>query len=185
MRISLLSVCLLAIASAASGQHISFGAIGGANLASDFRSFDTGKSYILGSTVELSLPFHLSVEVDGLYRPLQNPSIVSLIHGPIQIKSTSGTIATGEFPILAKYRFPFPVLKPFAAVGPSFRTSVNLYGVSSSTKGFTLGGGVEAHLLLFRITPQIRYTRWGSDQPGSPSLTNQNEAQLLVSFSFR
>ena len=58
------------------------------------------------------------------------------------------------------------------------------------TAGFTLGGGVELHLLLLKITPEIRYTRWGNQQfnglfPAGGSLTsNQNQAEFLVGFTF-
>src|SRR5258708_39202810 len=41
-------------------------AIDGAGL----RFCSTSKDYIVGPMMELGLPFHLSVEIDGLYRPL-------------------------------------------------------------------------------------------------------------------
>jgi hypothetical protein len=59
-----------------------------------------------------------------------------------------------------------------------------------------MGGGVEIHLLLVRISPEIRYTRWGTQQfngifPAgvasgiAGSLTsNQNQAEFLVGFTF-
>jgi len=53
-----------------------------------------------------------------------------------------------------------------------------------------MGGGVEIHLLVLRITPDIRYTRWGNQQfsgilpPGEASgiteslRSSQNQAEF-------
>jgi hypothetical protein len=202
--------------SCAFGQHLSFGIIGGAGLTNDFdseviglfplpqgglvsvptRFSSTSKDYIVGPMVELGLPSHLSLEMDGLYRPLNFTSAAVEPNGSLNSVSPA-TVVTWEFPVLAKYRLPLQVLKPFVDVGPSFRTSGNLNGASPSNHGFTLGGGVEFHVSTLRISPGVRYTRWAADEvrcfavPRSKCsldiqqpLTIRNQAEFLVGFSF-
>jgi hypothetical protein len=198
------------------GQHLSFGAIGGASLTDDFhneiigifpspqgglvsvptRFYSTSKDYIVGPMVELGLPLHLSVEIDGLYRPLNFTSAAVNPDGSLNSVAPN-TVVTWEFPILGKYRFPIHRVEPFVEVGPSFRTSGNLNGASPSNHGFTLGVGVEGHLRKLRIAPTVRYTRWAADEvrcfavPRSgcsldiqQPLTIRNQAEFLVGFSF-
>ena len=85
------------------------------------------------------------------------------------------------------------------------RTSNPLELVHKTVTGFVAGFGVDIHLLFLHISPEIRYTRWGSQQfvtpvfaliaPGvglgnvSPALpgtiqSNQNQAEFLVGFTF-
>ena len=218
---SLLAVASLIIGIAgaplsAFGQHLSFGIIGGAGLTNDFdneiigffpspqgglvsvptRFYSTSKDYIVGPKVELGLPLHLCLEIDGLYRPLNFTSAVVEPNGSLNSVSPA-TVVTWEFPVLAKYRFPLQVVEPFVDVGPSFRTSGNLNGASPSNHGFTVGGGVEFHLSKLRISPGVRYTRWAADDvhcfaaPRSKCsldiqqpLTIRNQAEFLVGFFF-
>jgi len=56
-----------------------------------------------------------------------------------------------------------------------------------SNHGFVIGGGVDIKLLLLRVSPEIRYTRWGQDAavnsfPGA--ISNVNQAEFLVGLSF-
>jgi outer membrane protein W len=145
------------------------------------------KDYVIGPTFEIRLPFHLSVEADALYRPLHYNLWTST-----QGSAQGNTISNWEIPIVAKYHFHAPVVKPYLEAGPSFRALGNLgYTLSSdderlSDKGFTLGAGVDFKIPLVRISPEIRFTHWGSDSnvpAGGPS-TNQNQAEFLVGVSF-
>ncbi len=43
---------------------------------------------------------------------------------------------------------------------------------------------MEARFGKLRISPAIRYTRWGNDTPGAPS-TFLNEVEALVGFAFQ
>jgi hypothetical protein len=198
------------------GQHLSFGVIGGASLTDDFhneviglfrsaqgglvrvptRFYSTSKDYIVGPKVELGLPFHLSVELDALYRPLNFTSAAVNPDGSLNSVSPN-TVVTWEFPILGKYRLPLHGVEPFVEVGGSFRNSGNLNGASPSNHGFTLGAGVEGRLRKLRIAPRVRYTRWAADDlrcfvvPRSrcsldiqQPLTLRNQAEFLVGFSF-
>lgn len=129
--------------------------------------------------VELKLPFNLSVEADGLYRPYNATGSAGTI-------TFNNTYSVWEFPVLAKYRFAFPIVKPYIEAGPSFRTGASAINHFISNNGFTVGGGVDVHALL-HISPEFRYTHWGSDSSGTNPFTfqsNQNQVEFLVGFSF-
>src|SRR6185312_6856249 len=96
-----------------------------------------------------------------------------------------------EFPILAKYRFGFPIVHPYIEAGPSFRaTSIS----NLSNNGVTVGAGVEVQALLLRIAPEFRYTHWSSDSKTAPTSfllgtltpfsSKQDQVEFLVGFSF-
>ena len=54
--------------------------------------------------------------------------------------------------------------------------------------GFVFGGGVELKLAWVRIAPEIRYTRWGSENFRDPVnallRTQRNQGDFLVGFTF-
>jgi opacity protein-like surface antigen len=193
---------------AAAAQPIGFGLKLGApltdavNLAAGNGTLtSTATKFTIGPMVELRLPFGVGVEADFLYRRVSgtyNSSVFSAdAHGN-----------EWDVPILLKYRFPFPIVKPYLEAGPSFRWLTNVdhgytcasnictgiappqFSTSTSGAGLTLGGGVEVKLLLIRIAPELRYTRWGSEafslqSAGTTFLnTNQNQAEFLVGISF-
>lgn len=144
-------------------------------------SFSSSKNYIVGPMVELKLPFHLSVEADALYRPYNATGTASSLPG---ILTFNNNYSVWEFPVLAKYRFQFPVVKPYIEAGPSFRTSPSSISFISNN-GFTIGGGVDVHALVIHISPEARYTHWGSDSVNQALFqSNQNQAEFLVGFSF-
>jgi hypothetical protein len=186
--------CLLGGAASGSAQIFSFGVTGGLGLTDGIENqtidgyhfYSDSKDYIVGPMVALGLPFHLSVEIDALYRPLSLDSYIALENG-VNTATARVHVITWEFPVLAKYKFPLPIVKPFLELGPSFRAAGNLNSTSPSHYGFTLGGGVEAHLLRLKIAPEIRYTHWAPDNT-SPALilplTSPNQVELLVGLSF-
>ena len=144
-----------------------------------YRSFSSSKNYIVGPMVELHLPLGFSVEANALYRPLSFSTQNLLGAG-------STDFSSWEFPILAKYRFPIPLVKPYVEASPSFRTIHGTFGSNFSNSGFTAGAGIELRLARFRIGPEIRYTHWGADANVSPQAfsSNQNQGEFLVGFSF-
>lgn len=115
----------------------------------------------------LLLPFGLSVEADALYRPPnikleQSTSLVSRI-GVLSLGTTifSDDVNSWEFPILAKYRLPVPIIRPYLEAGPCFRAvSASL---AKDISGTGVAAGIEANLRRFRIAPEIRYTHWATD----------------------
>jgi opacity protein-like surface antigen len=177
------------------GQSFSVGLKGGLGLTDSFAadSIDgnplTGpgsKDYVIGPTFEIRLPFSLAVEADALYRPLH--------FNALQQSSSAGgqSITSWEIPIVGKYRFHSPFVKPYVEAGPTFRALGNLGPVVSafnekiSEKGFTIGAGVDFKIPFVRISPEIRYSHWGADNTslGNVVTSNQNQAELLVGVSF-
>jgi len=120
---------LFLFAGAAFAQPFSVGVKGGVPFTgafSDFtspdritRTFSESNEYIVGAMIELRLPLGFSVEADGLYRPL-NFAVENRLTPPAVFRSVTN-ISSWEFPIVGKFRLPFPVVKPYAELGPSFR----------------------------------------------------------------
>ena len=156
--------------------------------------------YIIGGVAELRLPLGLGVEFDALYRRLS-------YSGSGNIAGFTTVDASGsdwEFPLLLKYRFHFPVVKPYLDAGVAWDTIPGLKQtitqISSAvlessapaltrntTMGFVVGGGVDIHAAFLHISPEIRFTRWNSTQI-SDSLgllhSNLNQGEFLVGFTF-
>jgi Outer membrane protein beta-barrel domain len=86
--------------------------------------YSNSQNYILGPSIELRLPFHVSAEFDALYRPLSfGASTASVVNGRPVLSTTSTTLSNWEFPLMFKYHFRNEhLVKPYAEVGPSFRT---------------------------------------------------------------
>ena len=184
------------------GHLVSFGVTGGVGLTdafsshtfmgvdTDSRDFSNSKDYIVGPTIELHLPLSFSVEVDALYRPLNLTTTNTIIAGPGFMTSVSSKLNSWEFPVLAKYRLPGHLIRPFIEAGPSFRSVTNesFAGTQLSSAGFTAAAGVEGKLGPIHIAPALRYTRWGADSSLNPSSfnaqSNLNQAEFLVGLTF-
>ncbi len=162
------------------GQKLSIGVVGGFGLSGDFparEGYASARSKLVGVMLEFGLPKRLSIEWDGLYRPL------------ILSEGQRATVLTWEFPLLVKYRFSAARLRPFAQLGPSFRATGNLSGTNPSHYGVTSGAGVEARMRGLIISPAVRFTLWMADPKRNisqldPPRTIRNQAELLVGFSF-
>lgn len=167
---------------------------------SDVSNFTSDtKRYILGPMVELRLPAGFAIEGDALYNKTD-------LSGPL---SAIGSIFTSvvntnswEFPVLLKKKFgpntPGVSIRPYVEAGATFRYLSGLSdlpafitngrGVDKNNTGFTAGGGVEFKLLFLRVSPELRYTRWGTDTftGGLANIwqTNKNQGQFLVGISF-
>lgn len=160
----------------------------------------TTNRYIVGPTVELRLPFGFGVEADALYRHFSYNAVASLVDA-VSTLSSSGS--AWEFPLLVKKRFAKGPIRPFVDAGVSFNKITGLSQTVSGvvfpsraadpqddfSKGFVIGGGVELKALLVRITPEIRYTRWGTQQfnsviSGGSLRSKLNQAEFLVGITF-
>ena len=192
-------------AAALCAQPIGFGVKGGVPFTDAFDvasgrtsqfSFQTQR-WIVGPQVELRLPLGFAVEADALYSKLQFNSLGSSLLSTVDSNSW-------EFPILLKYKLGGPSVgvasvRPFVGAGASFRrlgdvASISQFvtgrsGASGNTgRGFVVGGGLEVKALFLRISPEIRFTRWGTDNliEGVSNIyqLNRNQAQFLVGFTF-
>ncbi len=168
----------------------------------------TTNRYIVGPTVELRLPAGFGVEVDALYRHFRYNTSANLLDAISTVNTSSDA---WEFPLLLKKRFMHGPIRPFLDAGVSFnkisglsqtvRTVVFPNPTTTSTtsnpseltngfsSGFTMGGGVDIHALLLHITPEIRYTRWGTQNfnsiiSGGSLHSNLSQAEFLVGFTF-
>jgi hypothetical protein len=112
------------------------------------------------------LPFGLSVEADALYRPMDLKVTQTTSHGTLVLPYSTtllSRIDVWEFPILAKYRLPLPLMKPYIEAGPSFRATGASLAQHMSGAGVSAGVGIETHIGPLQIAPEVRYTHWGSD----------------------
>ena len=160
--------------------------------------------YLVGGTVQLNFPFRFSVEVDALYKRL---GYEYNQFGGVGSPTFTRTVANSwEFPVLGKYAIFGGPLRPFVDAGANFRhisgveqirngiNAVNLpiNPVPEFNKdndiGFVFGGGVELKLGVMRITPEFRYTRWGSENFRDPIAallrTNKNQGDFLLGLTF-
>jgi hypothetical protein len=218
MRLPLLS---LAVAASAFAQPVTFGVRVGEPL-TDFAStvqsaLGSGNNvslnqrpYILGPTVELRLPAGLGIELDALYRR-QNYTETIVTANPPTTQTTTFTSTSAdawEFPLLLKYKFKIPLVKPYVDAGFAWDTLAGLKQsirqtvetISSTingapgtttpaftkqgTGGFVIGAGVDIHAVVLHISPEIRYTRWGSAHFTDPVESQQKQAEFLLGITF-
>lgn len=203
LKLLTLALCLTPFASA---QFIGAGVKLGATptkwsdkFGSSTSAKDDSSSFVVGPYVELRLPLGFAIEADGLYRSVGAITTANLANAAVNSVTDA---RSWEFPILAKYRFPTPMVKPFVVAGPSFRwvgqqsisatcTGTSCADVPSSVKndgfskaGFVLGGGLEWKLGAVRLSGEGRYTRYGKEALPPYFSTSQNQAQILFSIGF-
>jgi opacity protein-like surface antigen len=175
------------------------------------------KRYTLGPTVELRLPHGFGIEVDALYNRLNYDSyFFRFTPSSGQLSAFTGTRADRwNFPILLKWRHDVHRVSPFVDGGIAFdhisgvesnftSASQDMFGFAGQTsgkassapelrnanaKGFVAGAGIEFHAVRhIRLMPEIRYTRWFSENfnrsSGPIFETNLNETSFLVGIAF-
>jgi len=190
----LLAIVLI---SAAGAQPLSFGVKLGVPLSDAYdiassqgRSFNSDATqYTAGVSAELHLPLGFSVEGNALYSRFHFSS-ENLVNTLSKANSNSF-----EFPILGKYKFAgVGPVHAFVGAGPTFRSLQSVLRLRPTStndsfgKGIVFAGGVEVKALFLRITPEIRYTRWGTqsflDAANVLIRGNQNQGQFLLGISF-
>jgi opacity protein-like surface antigen len=149
--------------------------------------------YVVGPMAELRLPFSLGVEVNALYRHYGFSTTGAIV--------SSTTTGAWEFPLVAKYRFKAPLVHPYVAAGVAWDKLSGLTQTIASAApilntnqlhkdvihGFVFGGGVEVKVLLIRVAPEIRFTRWNDQHfldPAGLLKSNLNQAEFLVGITF-
>ena len=168
------------------------------------------RPYVFGPSIELRLPAGLGIELDALYRRT-NYSGTSVANNGLNVITTTVTSASAnawEFPLLLKYRFHVPVVKPYVDAGfawdtlaglrQSIRQTVATITNASTTStpadlhkkgtsGFVMGAGVDIHAVVLHLSPEVRYTHWGSphfEDPAGLVTSNQNQAEFLLGIMF-
>lgn len=200
-RLLLSTLLLLAWCSPARSQLISLGVKGGITLADPLNTGRSGLSgaghdvrrYVVGPTGELHLPLGFSIEVDALYRRLNYTDFGTTYSVPPVVVTGLQTSHTGsdwQFPILAKYEFHKGVIvHPFVDAGVTYRhvSFSNVQLGDANTAGISVGGGLTFKLLFVRLSPEFRYTHFGTDVFGSNFTyvhSTSNQADFLVGLTF-
>jgi len=136
--------------------------------------------YLVGPTGEIRLPFGLAVEVDALYRHY-NFQTAATFNAPGGTLTANGSTGAWEFPLLAKYRFPTNIVRPFLDAGVAwdtlqgFKQAITVVSpvpisppsnlnqpAHNTTTGFVIGGGLDIHVPFVHVSPEVRYTHWGN-----------------------
>jgi hypothetical protein len=149
----------------------------------------TTQRYLVGPTAELHLPWGFGVEVDALYRHFNYQDVVGSTTGAL---NNINSVGDWEFPVLLKYRFPAKVIRPYLDAGVAFdRLSGFTSAVTGSpekgtTTGAVVGAGIDIHLLILHLLPEVRYTRWTSQHFNVTNVlsSNQNQAEVMVGITF-
>ncbi|HTF68869.1 MAG TPA: outer membrane beta-barrel protein [Edaphobacter sp.] len=151
--------------------------------------YSNSQNYILGPSIELRLPYRLSVEFDALYRPLTfGTSTASVVNGSPVLTRTSTDLSSWEFPLMFKYHFATEHrIRPYIEVGPSFRTGARQLNYLSDN-GVTAGLGTDLKALGIRLSPEFRYTHWAGDSVhtafNAPLASRQDQVEFLFGISF-
>jgi hypothetical protein len=181
-------------------QTFSIGVLGGApftdvvnnGTVNPIQTVVNSSNFTIGPSAQLNLPAGLRIELDALYRPygFKLYNVPTLFPASLQA-NVSGS--QWRFPLLIQYRFPFPVLKPFLEIGPSFQhlTGANslvstITGpgrlLHSSNVGIVLGGGVDLKVVIVRLSAELRYTR--ETVSNFSDISNLNQAEVLFGVHF-
>jgi hypothetical protein len=139
--------------------------------------------FTVGPTAELHFPFHLSFEVDALWRQS------SLYQNGANINLVNASVHDWQVPFLAKYELHFGPVHPFLDGGVVYRHVSATSGAAPdnpNSSGVSFGGGVTLKLGPFRLSPEVRYTRWPSPPAYniSSAQSTANQADLLVGLTF-
>lgn len=183
---------------AATGQPVSIGVKAGVPLtaaldASPPQYHTSTSRYVLGPAIEFRLPWHLSLELDAIYRPISYESLLETrSHSGTSLQWYSVTEAgRWEFPALLKYRFTESRARPFLDAGLALNrvtgTDEPVELRHRQALGFVVGGGVEFRWRVLRIAPEVRFTHWGERNFGTRDATlhsNLDQVDVLVGLGF-
>ena len=153
----------------------------------DGGAFANERRFTIGPTVEVHLPFHLSLEADALWRQSSFSTVGGHFSGNLD-----SSVNDWQVPILAKYEMRLGPIHPFVDGGVVYRhvstTSSSVAPPTNpNTPGVCAGGGITLKLLHLRISPEIRYTKWPTPAFSSayvPVISTSNQADVLVGITF-
>jgi hypothetical protein len=152
-------------------------------------------NYTIGPAFQINLPLNLRFEFDALYRPYDFAATSNAVPpaatglAPANVSARQWT-----FPMLAQYRFKFPVVRPFieAGVAVNHLSDISFIGahitsgagtlIRQTNAGVVIGGGVDVKIPLVRLSGELRYTR--QSQPYFANVSDLNQAEFLVGIHF-
>jgi hypothetical protein len=196
MRARIFAATLLLLAGRpARSQIFSFGVKAGVPLTTvytpgfipDGGSTASEQRFTIGPTAEVHLPFHLSLEVDALWR--QSSFSANGAHLPGTLNSS---VNDWQIPLLAKYEMLSGPVRPFIDGGVVIRhvsTTSSSFGppTNPNTAGISVGGGLTLKLLHLRLSPEIRYTNWPTPAFSvtyTPVYSKSNQVDLLMGVTW-
>lgn len=160
------------------------------------------KRYTVGPTVEFHLPARFSIEIDALYTRLGYD--YNGLTGFRTVRANSW-----EFPLLGKFEILPGPIRPFVDAGVNVRNisgirqvrqmiqgaTLNTVTVENAPEfnkrtdiGFAFGGGIAFKAGPVRLSPELRYTRWGGENFRDPIdallRTNRNQGTFLLGLTF-
>ena len=171
---------------------------------------DESRPLAFGPTIQFQLPVRMSVEAGVLYRTV---TLLSTTHtyenNPVpgnpftfNLRLTRHIHAKSiEVPTMLRLSLSDELLRPFVGTGYVYRRlldpTVEIPGnpqfvrpfalTEHSNHGVPVTAGVELKTRFFRISPELRYTRWNRKIfaiPGSPDATNLNQIDLFLGLGF-
>jgi hypothetical protein len=178
-----LSFLLFVCAPIVSAQTLSLGVKGGGLFTDPAERADESQHYVVGPSLEIGFGPRVGIEVNALYSRFGAASTGVAVRGH-----------SVEFPVLGKFYFTDiqAAVRPYASSGFAFRNiwfddlRSNRVGSSriNSTEpavGAVVAGGVTFKMWILKLSPEIRYTRWGGYN--FPA-TNPNQLQGLIGITF-
>jgi hypothetical protein len=174
----------LVCASLLGSQTLSFGLKGGGFFTQPAERLDDSRKYVVGPFVEIGFASRFAIEGNALYSRFGTSAAAGAIRGH-----------SVEFPVLGKYYFADTqsTVRPWASGGFAIRNLWFDEGASGRLPGnrrindtepavgAVFGAGACFKTGIFKLAPEVRYTRWGGyNYPA----TNLNQVQALLSVSF-
>ncbi len=175
------------------------GQIGGRPFKADVRRFT------VGPVVNIRLPKGFGLEAGAMYKRFdQQAGQIQITGGPttpLQMENLpySATGQSWEFPVLGQYRAGRGTVRPYLEAGVSFNSLRDVFapfrlsitspqtatfrpgGSSESRTGFVAGAGLEFKLPFARLSPGVRFTRYGATREWLPSAASTD---FLLGFTF-
>lgn len=134
-----------------------------------------------GPYLELRLPGGNGIEIDALRRSYEVTSAIAA--GSFLTQSAS----SWEFPVVIKHRIGEHLIKPYFEGGAAFSrlSDIKISTLQHrSNYGLVVGGGVEFNLLVFKVSPEIRWTGWALKNFDGSINSNRNQFAVLMGFGF-
>jgi hypothetical protein len=161
-----------------------------------FRSVE--QRYTIGPMIQLNLPLGFGIEANALYKRIGYDATFPTYNARARTNSW-------EFPILFKYGSSSGILRPYGGIGPNFNSIGEISEFASNITGggsvgsrvgntfvdlFRIGlvvsSGIQIRTPVIRVSPEIRFTRWGEESLDPLALLGlrQNQVEFLVGLHF-
>jgi opacity protein-like surface antigen len=142
--------------------------------------------YSVGPMLELNLPLGFGAEFNALFKKTEASAA-----------NTLGSFHSREFPLVAKYKFPGVLVRPYLAAGYNYRSlgdvvsflrSIPARGSlidKTSSHGVVVGAGFRVNAVAIKISPELRFTRWNNGGfTLADTALSRNQAELLIGITF-